>query len=147
MPHTHPATTPLRAWAVLAGTALVVLVAKAYVMLPLLVRGIVGQGLYRRLNTVQFPETAVFTLLAVWWVAARFLRWPHARALGAGVAAALMNFGLMVLDARWATYNEAIEAMIEQRWGGRGALLAMGAACAAAGALGLALLCRKGAAA
>ena len=145
MNDTHAPRQAVRHFGVLLGTSLAMLVIKAHVMLPLMVRGVVGQGLYRRLNVVQFPETAIFTFLVVWQVAARLLHWPRGRALCAGVAAALLNFGLMVLDARWQSYNEPIEQVIAQRWGSPGTLLGVGAALAAAGALVLAALCwRKG---
>lgn len=122
--------------------ALVLLVLKSRIALPLVYRGIAGQGLYSPIATVPFVETALFTFSVLAWAGRGWLRMTWPRAVAAGAAAALLNFGLMVLDARWQTFPAAIETTINARFGSFAFVSTLGIAAALAGLAALAVVAR-----
>jgi hypothetical protein len=67
----------------------------------------------------------------------RWLRLGWLQAVITGSAGALMNFGLMLLDARLQDFSPAIEMSISARYASPTTLLACAVATAAAGLAGL----------
>jgi uncharacterized membrane-anchored protein YitT (DUF2179 family) len=122
----------LRLVALIAST-LAVLVVKAFLPFPIMQRGIAGSGLYHHLNRLQFQETALVTFLVILLLCwRRFgLAWPQASI--AALACALMNFGLMVIDARWQTFPDWIEQNLLERYGPPALIWAIGLAALCVG--------------
>lgn len=130
----HPAPPTVRttlsvalirtAW--LVGVSTLMVVAKAYITLPLPQRGIEGSGLYALLTEWQFIETAVFVCIATVVVARRRLELDWIRTALAAAGASAFGFGLMTLDARWQSYPENIENLISHTYGSPGEIFAIG---------------------
>lgn len=116
-----------RKLAVLVGLSVAILVIKAYVPLPILWPGIEGRGLYRVISVVQFVETAAFTFLLIALFAMLYWRLSVLPSALLGVSCALLNFGIMVLDARLQTFPDWIEARILARYGDAGILYPLAA--------------------
>ncbi len=97
--------------------SIITLIMKAYIFLPIPQRGIVGHGLYRLINGLQFFETAVFTTLVVFLISFLVFKLHAHWSILLGIAYSSINFGIMIIDARIHDYTPWIEKTIKSMYG------------------------------
>ena len=110
-------TKPFTKLLIILLLTVVILVAKAYVILPFPQRFIEGHNVYQSLNAWQFKETAYFTFFIILWFCRSrlhlFWRWS----VLAAFAASFINLSLMMIDARSQTFYIDIEKAITHDYG------------------------------
>lgn len=94
-----------------------VFVAKAFFLIPIFQRGLIGHGLYTFVSEEQFYELAAFTFFAVvcWARLWELLDWP--RTLAAAAGAVLVNIGALIVDVRAHEYDPSNEGYIRSHYG------------------------------
>lgn len=94
-----------------------VFIIKSFILLPVPQRGIAGSNFYPIINEWQFIETAIFTIIASFIVCKRVFYLNIYSTLWLIIGSVLFNFGLMLIDARFAAYDYNIESLIKNNYG------------------------------
>lgn len=98
-------------------TTLIILVIKAFILLPIPQRALDGHGLYQLVNALQIRETAVFTFLIVLWLCISRLKLQKFWSILIALACMLCNLGLMIIDFRYQQNFYDFEKTIVKNFG------------------------------
>lgn len=126
-------TKPLTKLVIVWLLTLIILIAKAFVMLPFPQRFIEGHHLYRVFNEWQFKETVYFTFFIILWLCRSRLQLYWRWCLWLAVASSLINLGLMIIDARSQVFYIDIEKAIAHDYGSPNEIFLKAAICLGVG--------------